>query len=87
MQNLIFCAVLENQKAGENKGFVFITALEHVYIKFIKINRIEFNRKEITIQSVFYEITNKRHFQKFEETTSCGLSTPRELEIKKYFFR
>ena len=52
MQNLIFCAVLENQKAGENKGFVFITALEHVYIKFIKINRIEFNRKEITIQSV-----------------------------------
>ena len=80
--------MLENQKAGENKGFVFITALEHVYIKFIKINRIEFNRKEITIQSVTStRLQTNVTFKNAKETTSCGLPTPRELEIKKYFFR
>ena len=42
--------MLVDQKTGKNKRFVFISAPVHVYIELIKLNGIEFKRKEITIQ-------------------------------------
>ena len=42
--------MLVDQKTGKNKRFSFISAPEHVYIELIKLNGIEFKRKEITIQ-------------------------------------